>query len=89
MRAKFFYAAITVATLSGVALNFTRLDPVRALYWAAVVNGVLAAPVMAAVMLIASNRKIMGELALRPAMKVVGWLATAVMLVASIGFFVL
>ena len=89
VRAKFFYAAITVATLSGVALNFTRLDPVRALYWAAVVNGVLAAPVMAAVMLIASNSKIMGELALRPAMKVVGWLATAVMLVASIGFFVL
>jgi NRAMP (natural resistance-associated macrophage protein)-like metal ion transporter len=88
-RAKFFYAAISLATLAGVALNFTRLDPVRALYWAAVVNGVLAAPVMAVVMLIASNRKIMGELTLRPAMKTAGWLATAVMLAASIGFFVL
>ena len=55
MQAKSFHAVIAVSTLAGVGLNFTALDPVRALYWSAVVNGVLAAPVMAAVMLAAGN----------------------------------
>ena len=54
-QAKWFYATIAIATMAGVGLNFTRLDPVKALYWSAVVNGVLAAPVMAAVMLVAAN----------------------------------
>ena len=88
-QARWFYAAIAVATLAGVGLNFTRLDPVKALYWSAVVNGVLAAPVMASVMLLAANGRVMGRLALRPPMLVGGWLATAVMALASIGFFVL
>ena len=89
LRAKWFYAAIVVATMAGVGLNFTHLDPVKALYWSAVVNGVLAAPVMAAVMLVAANGRIMGRLTLPRPMLVGGWLATAVMAAASIGFFVL
>ena len=88
-QAKWFYAAIAVATMAGVGLNFTRLDPVKALYWSAVVNGVLAAPVMAAVMLVAANGRIMGRLTLPAPMLVGGWLAVAVMAAASIGFFVL
>ena len=88
LQAKWFYAVITVATMAGMGLNFTRLDPVKALYWSAVVNGVLAAPVMAAVMLIAANGRIMGPLTLPMPMLVGGWLATAVMAAASIGFFV-
>ncbi len=88
-QAWWFYAAITVATIAGVGLNFTRLDPVKALYWSAVVNGVLAAPVMAAVMLVAANGRIMGRLRLPPLMLVGGWLATVVMAAATIGFFVL
>ena len=88
-QAKAFYATLSVATLAGVALNFTALDPVKALYWAAVVNGILAAPVMAALMLVASNGRIMGRLGLSTPMRVGGWLATAIMVIASIGFFAL
>ena len=89
LQARWFYAAIAVATMAGVGLNFTRVDPVKALYWSAVVNGVLAAPVMAAVMLVAANGRIMGRLTLSRPMLVGGWLATAVMMAASVGFFVL
>jgi NRAMP (natural resistance-associated macrophage protein)-like metal ion transporter len=85
--AKAFYATIAVATLGGVALNFTPIDPVKALYWSAVVNGVLAAPVMAVMMVIAMNRRIMGRLTLPRPMLVVGWLATIIMALASIAFF--
>ena len=72
-----------------MALNFTKLDPVKALYWSAVVNGVLAAPVMAVIMLIASNRSVMQGLTIGGPIKVMGWLATLVMVVASIAFFIL
>ncbi len=89
LQARSFYATIAVSTLAGVALNFTALDPVKALYWSAVVNGVLAAPVMVAIMLVASNGRIMGRLTLSRPMLVGGWLATAVMTCASIGFFVI
>ena len=88
LQARSFYVTITVSTLAGAGLNFTALDPVKALYWSAVVNGVLAAPVMAAIMLIAGNGRIMGRLTLSRPMMVGGWLATAVMVAASIGFFV-
>ena len=85
--AKAFYATIAAATLAGAALDFTSLDPVKALYWSAVVNGVLAAPLMAMMMLIATNPRIMGRLVLpRPAV-VLGWLATLVMAAVTIGFF--
>ena len=87
LQAKSFYATVAVSTLAGIALNFTALDPVRALFWSAVVNGMLAAPVMAVLMLIAGNRRIMGELTIPRPMLVGGWAATLVMLAASIGLF--
>jgi NRAMP (natural resistance-associated macrophage protein)-like metal ion transporter len=87
--AKAFYATIAIATMGGVALNFTSIDPVKALYWSAVVNGVLAAPVMAVMMLIAMNPRIMGRLTLPRPMLVGGWLATAVMALATAGFFLI
>jgi NRAMP (natural resistance-associated macrophage protein)-like metal ion transporter len=87
--AKAFYGVIAVATMGGVALNFTTLDPIKALYWSAVVNGVLAAPLMAVMMLISTNGRVMGRLTLPPAMVFGGWLATAVMALATIGFFVI
>jgi Mn2+/Fe2+ NRAMP family transporter len=89
IEAKAFYATIAVATLGGVGINFAPVDPVKALYWAAVVNGVLAAPLMAVMMLIATNRRAMGRLVLPPWMVAVGWLATLAMAAASIAFFVL
>ena len=87
--AKAFYSIIAIATIIGVALNFTAIDPVKALYWSAVVNGVLAAPLMAVMMLIAMNGRIMGRLTLPLPMVIVGWAATVVMFLASVGFFLL
>ncbi len=89
MHARSFYAAIAVSTLVGIALNFVGLNPVKALYWSAVLNGLLAAPVMAIIMLAASNPKIMGDLVLSRTMQVGGWLATLVMVVAGASFLVL
>ena len=88
-QARSFYATIAAAIIVGAGLNFTSLDPVKALYWSAVVNGVLAAPVMVIVMLIATNPRIMGRLTLGRPIRVLGWLATAVMALASAAFFVL
>src|SRR6185312_3224234 len=88
-QAKAFYGTIAVSTLAGIALNFTRLNPVKALFWAAVVNGVLAAPVMAAIMVIAGNKRIMGELTLPIPMLIMGWAATLIMFAASVGLFAL
>jgi NRAMP (natural resistance-associated macrophage protein)-like metal ion transporter len=85
--AKAFYATIAAATICGVALNFTSLDPVKALYWSAVVNGILAAPLMAVMMVIAMNPRVMGRLTLPRSLEVAGWLATAVMAVTTAVFF--
>jgi NRAMP (natural resistance-associated macrophage protein)-like metal ion transporter len=82
-----FYAAITLATLIGLSLNFLHIDPVKALFWAAILNGVVAAPLMAVIMIMASSRKVMGKLVIPPYLKVMGWIATLVMLWACIGVF--
>ena len=87
--AKAFYATISFATIGGVYLNFMSLDPVKALYWNAVVNGVIAAPLMAVMMLIATNPRIMGRLTLPRSMVVVGWLATLAMTLVTVGFLVI
>ncbi len=84
--AKAFYVVIAAATVGGVALNFVGLDPLRALYWSAVVNGALAAPLMALIMLIVSNPRIMGRLVAPRALLAVGWLATIVMAAATVAF---
>jgi NRAMP (natural resistance-associated macrophage protein)-like metal ion transporter len=77
--ARGFYAIIGIATLGGVALNFTRLDPVRALIWSAEINGIIAVPIMAVMMLLASRKDIMGDFVIRPRLRRLGWAATAVM----------
>ena len=88
LKARLFYATIAITTLLGASLNFIGIDPARALYWAAVVNGILAAPLMAVMMLIVSNPRAMGRLTLKRVPMVLGWIATAVMAVATAIFFV-
>jgi Mn2+/Fe2+ NRAMP family transporter len=56
----------------------------RALYWSAVINGIVSAPIMWVVMRLASRRAIMGDLCLKPALRIVGWLATLVMMLAAL-----
>ncbi|MBX3620849.1 MAG: divalent metal cation transporter [Rhizobacter sp.] len=80
--AKEFYAIITVATVVGTALDFTPIDPMKALYWSAIINGVVSVPIMAAMMLLASKREVMGELTVRRKTRALGWGAVAVMAVA-------
>jgi len=84
LEAKAFYVTITVATLLGACLNFTPVNPIKALYWSAVVNGVVAVPVMAVMMLMTARSDIMGKATVPLAMRIVGWAATAVMAVAAL-----
>ena len=86
--ARAFYGVMTGATLLGVLLTFSPIPPMKALYWCAVVNGVLAAPLMGLMVLIASNSRIMGRLTISWRLRAVGWLATVVMAAASIGLLV-
>jgi NRAMP (natural resistance-associated macrophage protein)-like metal ion transporter len=86
-RAKAFYATIAVATFIGAGLNFSPIDPIKALFWSAVINGVAAAPIMTMIMLLASRKAVMRQFTLSPWLKTWGWLATAVMAAATIGMF--
>jgi NRAMP (natural resistance-associated macrophage protein)-like metal ion transporter len=86
-RAKAFYWTIAVATGLGVLLNYSPIDPIKALFWSAVINGVVAVPVMALMMHLSSHRPAMGDFQLGRGLKIVGWLATAVMAAAAIGLF--
>jgi NRAMP (natural resistance-associated macrophage protein)-like metal ion transporter len=79
-----FYGIIAIATVGGVALNFTHLDPMRALVWSAEINGVIAIPIMAIMMLLASREDVMGKFVIRPRLRSLGWVATAVMAVTVV-----
>ncbi len=83
-----FYGIIAVATVGGVALTFTHLDPVRALVWSAEINGVIAVPIMAIMMLLAARKDVMGRFVIRPRLRSLGWAATAVMAVTVLAMFI-
>ena len=84
-RAKAFYATIAVATMVGVVLNFTPINPIRALYWAAVINGIAAVPVMAIMMLLTADKRLMGKFPVKGLLRIIGWIATLVMAAAVVG----
>ncbi|MBN8820040.1 MAG: divalent metal cation transporter [Sphingomonas sp.] len=87
MQAPLFYGVIAATTFFGMALGPIGIDPARALYWAAVVNGILAAPLMAVMMLIVRNPRAMGRLTLGRRATLLGWGATLVMAAATLIFF--
>jgi Mn2+/Fe2+ NRAMP family transporter len=82
--AKAFYLTIGVATLLGLGINFVHIDPIKALFWSAVINGVTAAPVMMLMMWLGARKVVMGEFVLSRTMLVLGWTATGVMLLCGI-----
>ena len=86
LQAKAFYAAITVATVLGALANVVGINPIQALVWAAVINGIVATPVMVIVMLLGARRDVMGQFRISLRLKVAGWVATVVMAAASLGF---
>ena len=82
MEARGFYMILIIATLLGVALNFTPIDPIKALFWSAVINGVIAVPIMVVIMLMVARPDVMGQFVVTPGLRITGWLATAVMALA-------
>ena len=86
--AKAFYGTIAVATVIGVLINFVDLDPIKALFWSAVLNGVVAVPLMVVIMIMAMQPKVMGQFVLPRPLWAMGWLCTAVMAVAVTIMFV-
>ena len=87
LAARKFYAIITAATLAGVGIAFLPLDPMRALYWSAVINGVVAVPVMAVTMLLSTRRGVMGEVKLSRRLRYLGWCCTLVMALCVLAMF--
>ena len=83
LSARLFYGTIAATTLAGASLSGVGIDPAKALYWAAVVNGVLAGPLMVVMMLIIRNPKAMGDVRVSRTQVVMGWAATLVMIAAS------
>ena len=88
-RARPFYFVIALAIVLSIAVDFSPLDPIKALIWSAVLNGVIVVPIMVAMMIMASRRKIMGDFTASRWQVVLGWAATAVMAAAAIAMFVL
>ncbi len=86
-RAKAFYGVLVFATLLGILLLYLKLNPIRALYWSAVINGVISAPIMIVVMLMASRPRIMGEFTIARIWRWLGWAATGLMALAVLVFF--
>jgi len=74
-----FYGVIAAATVGGVILCFTPTDPVKELFWSAVINGVIAVPIMVVMMLLATRRDTMGDHVIGARLRGLGWLATAAM----------
>jgi NRAMP (natural resistance-associated macrophage protein)-like metal ion transporter len=80
-----FYATLAAATALGTGIMFTPIDPIKALYWSAVINGMCAVPVMVVMMLMSARKDIMGEFPVRGWLRALGWLSTLAMAAASAG----
>ena len=83
--ARAFYGTIAAVTLLGLALNLTRISPIKALFWSAVINGLCAGPIMVLIMLMTTNKTITGGLEFAKPQWVIGWISTGVMLAVAAG----
>jgi NRAMP (natural resistance-associated macrophage protein)-like metal ion transporter len=85
--ARKFYAVIAIAVLVGVALNFAAVDPIKALFWTAVINGVVAVPLIIVILLMSTQPRVMGQFVISGRLKYMGWLTAAVMSAGVIAMF--
>jgi Mn2+/Fe2+ NRAMP family transporter len=85
--ARAFYITLATATAIGTIINFLPIDPMRALYWSAVINGVMAAPIIVVMMRLAGDPAVMARSTLPVWMTVIGWFTAAVMAFCVIGLF--
>jgi Mn2+/Fe2+ NRAMP family transporter len=84
-RARKFYAVMAVAMALGLVLNFAGFNAVRMLFWSAVINGLLAAPLILLVILLTSSQKVMGKRVNSPLLRYLGWATFGVMTAAAVG----
>lgn len=82
--ARGFYGVIAVATVLGIGLDWAPIEPIQALFWSAVVNGVAAVPIMAVMMIVGSSERMMGEFRISGMLRTLGWLGTLVMGLAAV-----
>ena len=87
LQAKGFYGIVAVSTLLGLGLVLIHIDPIKALFYSAIINGVTAAPVMVLIMLLTGSKRVMGQFTLRGWLRWLGWLGTAVMTLAAVTLF--
>jgi len=85
-RAPQFYLVLAAATIGGMALNLAGIQPIRALFFSAVINGIVSVPVMIAMMIMSANPAIAGKFILPIQLRILGWGATIVMFIASLAF---
>jgi Mn2+/Fe2+ NRAMP family transporter len=83
-----FYSTLALSMLIGIGLNFTPINPISALYWSAVVNGVAAVPIMVLLMIMTARRRVMGEFTIGHGLKILGWAATVAMVACVVGMVV-
>jgi Mn2+/Fe2+ NRAMP family transporter len=83
--AQAFYITLAVATVIGAIINFLPIDPIKALYWSAVINGVMVTPIIAFMMLLASSKRVMGDFTLSLPLKLLGWTTATVMGACVVG----
>lgn len=80
-----FYVTLALAAGIGIGINFTPINPISALYWSAVINGVVAVPIMVLLMIMTARRRVMGEFTIGTGLKILGWAATIAMFGAVVG----
>ncbi|HEY3919803.1 MAG TPA: divalent metal cation transporter [Stellaceae bacterium] len=85
--AKAFYGTITVATGLGMLLNLLPINPIKALFWTAVINGLVAVPIMVMTMIMAGQKRVMGRFTLPRPLAILGWIATVVMVAVVVAMF--
>ena len=85
-RAKLFYGVIAASTVIGMLINFIGINPIKALFWTAVINGFLAPPILVVIMLIANNKAVLGRQVNGRLSNVIGWVTTVAMFAAAIAF---
>ena len=86
--ARGFYGVIAGSVLAAIVLEYSPLSPMKALFWSAVINGLVAVPLMIILVLMASSRRVMGAFAVSLNLRALGWIATAVMGFAAVMMFV-
>jgi Mn2+/Fe2+ NRAMP family transporter len=86
--ARGFYGVIAVSVLAGLGIQYLPISPMKALFWSAVINGVVAVPLMVVIILLATNKSVMGAFTVSRSLIILGWIATAVMGAAAIRMFI-